>query len=214
MACSFCIRRKIRCVAGPSKLPTAEPCLACVSRGIQDICTYREHLPVVKKAAHGGARKAAKATRDGMAGTQTVSPEDWDSNSSGDSQTLDSDCIAIAPGRTQFQAADFPNSRTFNLLLSLYKNELGPILFDEPFPGAEVFEYSESSPLVRMAMVCLASRYCSRDINSGSAIYHHLRESINPSLVGDLQPSLEVCRALLYIVAFLRSSSDSSVSFL
>jgi hypothetical protein len=108
--------------------------------------------------------------------------------------------------------ASFPVSETVDALVSLYKHEIGPILYHESFPGTEGFDEYEPSELVRMSMACLASRYMSQDTAAGLRIYERVRKALEPTLAGTVPPTEEVLHALFLLVNFLCFSNDLTVS--
>ena len=205
-ACSFCVRRKIKCTRRTRTPEFGEeeaengPCDSCFSRGLD--CEFRSRPPpgaglLALRARILELEERLKAARGRNSETGYSTYPSAARNAFRSSPELDS----------------FPDSDSFNALFQLFKHEIGPILLHEPFPGTEGYEEHEDSPLVAMSMACLASRYLNQDTSRWIGLYQKVRKALEPTLSGSVQPTLEVCRAINLIANFLGTSSDTEVSY-
>jgi hypothetical protein len=212
IACDFCIKRKIKCSTKDSSANDfgETPCDQCKSRNRE--CTYRTNRPPGVRLPALWA-KIVELERELQEAKSNRTPNSGDS-ASGESNSVDENGGAGLSVDQPVEPFPFPDTVAFNALISLYKLEVGPLMYHNPFPGTEGFEREEPSALVRMGMACLASRYLSHDPASGVAIYERARKMLEPTLAGNVQPTVETIHALMLIVTFLCVSSDFKVGLL
>lgn len=223
-ACNFCVKRKIACDAAKPQ------CAQCVKRG--RICTY-EPRARGEEEARDAERPAGSLSRQqqvmalyaqaraantrqhsvdpgrtliydrqgGSAETlKSRTPSDGSSDFSG---AVATSRIVIGRPLTTPTHEILPDPDTMLGLYSTYRNSIGSSVFFDWLGTVE-----ENSPLLRLSIACVSARAVPNSEDVCRRLFRRTRLALEPTLAGAVEPTVDVCRALMNLIAFLGLSED------
>lgn len=101
---------------------------------------------------------------------------------------------------------DLPESNTFNLLLRVFTETVEHLALSLPC----AVPYVEASPLLRLSMSLLGTRYVSDYSAFGPPLIKRTRHILAPTLTGDVAPTIDVIQALGNLIIYAGGSSSES----
>ncbi|KAI9018219.1 hypothetical protein DFJ74DRAFT_210212 [Hyaloraphidium curvatum] len=100
--------------------------------------------------------------------------------------------------------SDLPDSNVMNSLFRVYRDTLANLILYSP----QALRYSEASPLLRLAMSAVAARYIPECASFGEELFARGRALLQPTLSGDVAPTIDVMQGLINMVMYAGVSND------